>query len=245
MSVEDRTLRALAEPSRRRMVELVRANPGISVGHLAEHFEFSRYAAMKHLGILERAGLIERRADGRARRLYHDPAPIRRLLDAWRERYGPAEPPAATSPEELLRRVFVIYIRATPEQLWEALTNPGYTAQYYYGARVRCDFEAGASLDYLQAGADGAARSVLSGTILACDPPRRLAHTFAIPSLDDRPSRVTYSIEPLGDAVRLTVTHDGLEGETRTYRQTRTGWPPLLSSLKSLLETGAPLKIPG
>ena len=85
--------------------------------------------------------------------------------------------------------------------------------------------------------------SALTGKILEVIPERKLVHTFSFPPSGDTPSRTSYEIEPVAgsDIVKLTVTHDDFEGETETYKGTSGGWPILLNSLKSLLETGEPL----
>lgn len=142
-----------------------------------------------------------------------------------------------------LRQVYQIYIRTTPERLWEAITDPAMTRQYFYETTVESTWRSGAPLN--RRGPDGSLK--LEGEVLEIDPPRRLVHTF-ISSYDnpeerDPPSRVTWEIEPLGETCRLTLTHEHYAGETETYKGTLTGWNPVLSGLKTLLETGTPLRI--
>lgn len=143
-----------------------------------------------------------------------------------------------------LHQVYQIYIRTTPEKLWEAITDPAMTRKYFYETAVESTWKRGAPLNRRRA--DGS--PVLEGEILEIDPPRRLVHTFITaysePEDRDPPSRVTWEIEPMGETCRLTLTHEHYNGESETYIGTLTGWNPVLSGLKTLLETGAPLQIP-
>lgn len=145
---------------------------------------------------------------------------------------------------ETLRQVYQIYIRTTPEKLWEAITDPAMTRQYFYETAVESTWKRGGPLNRRRA--DGS--PVLEGEILEIDPPRRLVHTFVTaytePEHRDPPSRVTWEIEPMGETCRLTLTHEHYNGESETYKGTLTGWNPVLSGLKTLLETGRPLQIP-
>lgn len=145
---------------------------------------------------------------------------------------------------EPLRQVYQVYIRTTPEKLWEAITNPAMTRQYFYETAVESTWKPGAQLNRRRS--DGS--PVLEGEVLEIDPPRRLVHTFitAYENHEDRdpPSRVTWEIEQMGETCRLTLTHEHYAGETETYKGTLTGWNPVLSGLKTLLETGRPLQIP-
>jgi uncharacterized protein YndB with AHSA1/START domain len=140
--------------------------------------------------------------------------------------------------------VYTIYIASTPEQVWEALTSAEFSKQYFFGNTVEIEQKVGGS--YIVRTPDGALH--ISGEVAECDPPRRLTFTFNVnwPDLIEKlgPTLVSYEIEPAGDAVRLTMTesHDRplsdaiLEGG-------RQGWPAILSSLKSVLETGKPLQV--
>jgi len=249
----DAVFKALADPSRRRMLDLLRARPGMTVGQLGEHFEFSRFAVMKHLRILEGVDLVVARREGRSKRLYLNPIPIQTIHDRWLSRYAAQWAASLTSlkytleGEEglmtTLQHVFVSYIRTTPERLWATLTDPERTPLYHHGTRVRSEFVAGSPIEYLLT-VDGETYAAVVGEVVEADPGRKLVHTFAFSRLDDAPTRVTYEIEALGEAVKLTVLHEGFDGETETYRETADGWPPLLSGLKTLVETGRPLDLP-
>lgn len=133
--------------------------------------------------------------------------------------------------------MYVTYVATTPERLWTALTDPELTAQYW-GHRNVSGWTKGDSWEHQRP--DGVAEVV--GTIFVVDPPRRLAHTWASPADANDPtrhSRVTFDLEPVGDAVRLTLTHEDLPPDQ--VEGTNEGWAIVLSSLKSQLETGQPL----
>jgi uncharacterized protein YndB with AHSA1/START domain/DNA-binding transcriptional ArsR family regulator len=243
--------KALADPSRRLLLDSLFDEDGQTLGELSARLPgMTRFGVMKHLRILEGAGLVTSRKVGRERLHYLNPVPIRLMHDRWIGKY--AEPWAGAlaglkqhfdaAPSQRPRHVFQVYVRATPELVWQAITDPEFTVRYFRGARALSDWQAGDHLAYW-IGSD----LVVEGRVLDADPPRRLVTTWAFrrnPELrDDPPSRVTWEIQPVGEASRLTVVHDDFPGETRTFESVRSGWPLVLSSLKSLLETGEGLAI--
>jgi DNA-binding transcriptional ArsR family regulator len=252
----DAVFRALSDPSRRKILDLLKVEPGQSVGGLAEAFRFSRYAVMKHLRVLEQAQLVVSRRDGKRRLLFLNAIPIQTIYDRWISQYSAqwasrltsikyelekeqGMPSAATQ----LKHVYVVYIRTGAEKLWEALTRPEMTKQYFHNTEIQGEFSVGSKVDYITTEEDGSRRPALTGEILECEPGRRLVHTFEFPRMEDDPTRVVYDIEPMGDVVKLTVTHEGFERETETYNMVQQGWPPILSGLKTLLETGQALGV--
>jgi uncharacterized protein YndB with AHSA1/START domain len=140
--------------------------------------------------------------------------------------------------------VYTIYIAATPERVWEALTTAELSRQYFFGNAVEIDLKVGGA--FMVRAPDGSLH--IGGEVFECDPPRKLTVTFNVnwPALIDKlgPTLVTYEIEPAGDAVRLTMTelHDRPIDDA-ILSGGREGWPAILSSLKSLLETGKPLDV--
>jgi uncharacterized protein YndB with AHSA1/START domain len=140
--------------------------------------------------------------------------------------------------------VYTIYIAATPEQVWQALTSAEFSRKYFFGNAVEVDLKIGGA--YIVRAPDGALH--ISGEVLECDPPKKLSITFNVnwPELIEKlgPTLVTYEIEPAGDAVRLTMTesHDRPLSDD-ILSGGRQGWPAILSSLKSLLETGEALVV--
>jgi len=227
----------------------------MTVSDLTSHFPFTRYAVLKHLRVLEDAGLIVRRRNGKTKELYINAIPIQAVYDRWISHYSALwasrltalkyelEKEESMTTETKLRQVYVLYIRTTPEKLWDAIVNPELTRQYFHGTEVRSDFKAGSRLDYFMKNESGENVSALTGKILEVVPARKLVHTFSFPQNGDKPSRASYEIEPIegSDIVKLTLTHDDFAGETETYKGTSGGWPILLNSLKSLLETGQAL----
>jgi uncharacterized protein YndB with AHSA1/START domain len=140
--------------------------------------------------------------------------------------------------------VYTIYIASTPQQVWQALTSAEFSRKYFFGNAVEIDLRVGGS--YVVRTPDGALH--ISGEVIECVPPRKLTVTFNVnwPALIEKlgPTLVTYEIEPAGNAVRLTMTeaHDRPISDD-ILSGGRTGWPAILSSLKSLLETGEALVI--
>ena len=140
--------------------------------------------------------------------------------------------------------VYTIYIAATPEKVWEALTSAELSRKYFFGNAVEIELKVGGK--YIVRQPDGALH--ISGEVVECEPPRKLTFTFNVnwPALIEKlgPTLVSYDIEPAGDAVRLTMTesHDRPLSDD-ILSGGRQGWPAILSSLKSLLETGQPLVI--
>ena len=141
-------------------------------------------------------------------------------------------------------QVYQLYIKASQEQVWDAITNPEIVAKFFHGARVESTYEVGSQLRSLSP--DG---SDVWGdnTILECDPPRRLAYTFVNQSdkyKNEFPALATFVLEPYGKLVKLTLTHEGFADGSKFFQGISKGWPAILSILKSLLETGQPLEIP-
>lgn len=243
--------KALADDTRRHLLDQLFKRDGQTLTELESRLEMTRFGVMKHLRILEEAGLITVRREGRKKLHYLNPVPIRLIHDRWINKY---QVPLVGAVGELkyrlegkalseLKHIYETYIRTTPEQLWEAITSPEMTQQYYYGFAVKSDWKPGSTITFPRP--DGG--NVIEGEIVEVDPPRRLVHTFAFPDEEhggDKPSRVTWQIEPMGEVCKLTLVHDGFEGETATYNSVKLGWFPILSGLKTLLETDRPLAIP-
>ena len=246
--------KALADPSRRRILDIAKARPGITVSELADMFEFSRYAVMKHLRVLENAGLIVPRRVGRKKELHLNAIPIQTIYDRWTSQYSALWASSLTAlkyrleKEETMsspspKQVYVVYIRTSADRLWRAIVDPELTLQYFHDTAVQSEFRKGSSIDYMKTGEDGERRSAVTGKIVEAEPNRRLVHSFAFPSVDEPPSTVTYDIEEMGDVVKLTLTHE-FDSQNETFKGTSEGWPSILSGLKTLLETGEPLPKP-
>jgi uncharacterized protein YndB with AHSA1/START domain len=139
--------------------------------------------------------------------------------------------------------VYVTYIKSTPEKLWDALTSSAFSRRYWFGTELQSDWKVGSSLALVM---DGTTTDV--GEILEADRPRRLTYTFKHvlrEELRAEPAtKVVFTIEPHGDLVKLTLTHEGFVEGSKLLDGISKGWPAILSNLKSLLESGEPLAIP-
>jgi uncharacterized protein YndB with AHSA1/START domain/DNA-binding transcriptional ArsR family regulator len=243
--------RALADPTRRALLDELFRQDGQSLGALAARFDMTRVAVAKHLGLLEAAGLVVSRRRGREKLHHLNPVPIRLVHDRWVSKY--TEPWAAGLAElkhdleATVEKIFEIYIRTTPERLWHAITDPQVRARYQFGARVESDWQQGTAYRVVHSGAPGGPGALVEGENLEVDPPRRLVQSFhavwdeAVAGAGT--SRVTWEIEPVADSCRLTVTHDQLPADADEHIYG--GWPMILSGLKTWLETGAELTTPG
>jgi uncharacterized protein YndB with AHSA1/START domain/DNA-binding transcriptional ArsR family regulator len=244
----DLVFRALADPTRRALLDELFARDGQTLVSLAARHDMTRIAVAKHLKILEDAGLIVSRRRGREKLHYLNPVPIRLLHDRWVSKY--TEPWAAGLAglkhelEDLMEKVFEIYIRTTPERLWAAITDPATRAKYHFGASIDSDWTEGSPY---RLGHPAAGRPLIEGENLVVDPPRRLVQTMHAlwdPAAEQAgTSRVTWEIEPVGDSCRLTVIHDQLAQDAPS--ELYGGWPMILSGLKTWLETGEILTTPG
>jgi uncharacterized protein YndB with AHSA1/START domain len=244
----DEVFRALADPTRRSLLDELFREDGQTLSALEGRFEMSRFGVMKHLKQLEEAGLVATRRNGREKHHFLNPVPIQLVHDRWVSKY--AEPWAATLSglkhrlETPMEKVFEIYIKTTPERLWEAITDPDLRAKYNFGARADSEWTKGAR--YELSAANGTV-PLGEGEVLEADPPRRLVHTMTALWSDDvkseGESRVTWEIEQVEDSCRLTVTHDQLRDGANA--ELYGGWPMILSGLKTLLETGEQLTTPG
>jgi uncharacterized protein YndB with AHSA1/START domain len=245
----DEVFRALADPTRRSLLDELFTEDGQTLSALEQRLPMTRFGVMKHLKVLEEAGLVVSKRRGREKLHFLNPVPIRLVHDRWVSKY--AEPWAATLSglkkrieEETMEKVFEIYIKTTPERLWEAITDPEMRSKYNFGAQVDTDWTPGSSYQM----AHPAANVVLGeGENLEVDPPRRLVQSMVALWSDDvkseGTSRITWEIEPIGDSCRLTVTHDQLREDANS--ELYGGWPMILSGLKTLLETGELLDTPG
>ncbi len=250
--------RALADPHRRALLDALFLRDGRTLGELCALLpRITRFGVMKHLRVLEKAGLVTARKAGREKLHYLNPVPIRLIHDRWISKFTEPWVGALADLKHRLevpmssdtvparpKRVYEVYIRTTPERLWEAIVSGETTPLYYFGAIVESDWRPRSPYRYRMP--DGSV--TIAGTLLEVDPPRRLVMTFAArwdaEVAADAPTRVTWEIEPLGEACKLTLVHDEFDGETATFHQVE-GWSQILSGLKTLLETGKPLVVGG
>ena len=241
----------MADASRRLLLDRLFVRDGQALEELEAALPgMTRFGVMKHLRVLEAAGLLTTRRAGRRKLHFLNPVPIRLIHDRWISKY--AEPwvggmadlkHALEAPMNAPMHVYEIYIRATPERVWQALTDSDLVKRYYFGSVIDSDFRPGSPIVYKQ---PDTGRIDIEGEVIEADPPRRLVHTFAVrwdADVNDPPTRVAWEITPMGDACRLSVTHDGFTEENATFESTKGGWPVILSGLKTLLETGTELHV--
>ena len=251
MELEE-VFKALADPNRRTLLDALRERDGQALGELETVLPgMTRFGVMKHLRILEAASLVSTRRDGRRKLHFLNPVPIQLIADRWISRYAQPWTTAMVDLKSHLeartmaspKHVYEVYVRTSPDRLWQALTDPDFTQRYYHDTRVASGWRTGDPLTYTWT--DGTV--TIEGEIVEADAPRRLVHTFHFTQdpeqAAERPSRCTWEIVPMGEACLLRLTHDDFDGETSTYRSVGNGWSLILSGLKTVLETGEPLPI--
>jgi uncharacterized protein YndB with AHSA1/START domain len=243
----DEVFRALADPTRRSLLDELFRQDGQTLSALEQRLPMTRFGVMKHLRVLEDAGVVVTRRRGREKLHFLNPVPIRLVHDRWVSKY--AEPRAATLSDlkhkledKTMEKVFEIYIKTTPERLWEAITDSELRRSYNFGVGIESDWTPGSRYE----SASGPIQ-IAEGENLEVEPPRRLVQSFNAVWADgvqaEPTSRVTWEIEQVEDSCRLTVIHDQLrEGANDELYG---GWPMILSGLKTLLETGETLTTPG
>jgi uncharacterized protein YndB with AHSA1/START domain/DNA-binding transcriptional ArsR family regulator len=257
----DPVFRALADPSRRRLLDQLNARNGRTLRELCTGMDMARQSVSKHLAVLEGANLVATVRRGREKLHYLNAAPIAEIADRWISRYHQQRVRALADLKQALEAhpmdrpefVYTTYIKTSPDRLWQALTDPAFTSRYW-GCSFHTDWREGSTYTLEQ---NGAFIADADQRVLVSDPPRRLSytwHTFSptwadavgrhigfseeyIARLAAEPrSTVTFEIEPVDDMVKLTVVHDGFEPEGAVLEGISQGWPRVLSELKTLLE---------
>ncbi|MEU8123694.1 metalloregulator ArsR/SmtB family transcription factor [Spirillospora sp. NPDC049024] len=246
----DSVFRALADPTRRLLLDRLRERNGQTLRELCERLDMARQSATQHLDVLVGAGLVTVVRRGRERLHYLNPAPIHEIEERWISEFDRPRLRALSAIRDRAEEyamtvettavptyVYVTYIRAGAEQVWRALTDADLTARYWGHANIS-DWQPGSDWEHRRTDGSGAVDVV--GRVLEAEPPTRLVITFE-DSADVEPPRdpsvVTFLVEPHHDIVRLTVTHENLPN-TEMLNGISEGWPAVLANLKSLLETG-------
>jgi uncharacterized protein YndB with AHSA1/START domain len=255
----DEVFRALADPSRRRLLDSLNARSGQSLRELCAGLDMARQSVSKHLAVLEGANLVTSFSRGREKLHYLNAAPINAISERWINQYDQERVHALSDLKRALEDtpmhkpsfVYTTYIKTTPERLWKALTEPAFTERYW-GTTFESDWNAGSTMTWDH---QGVVIADPAQVVLECEPYRRLSytwHTFTpewaeahgfgdellAKVASERRSKVTFDIEPVGQMVKLTVVHDDFEPGSTVAELVSEGWPRLLSDLKTLLETG-------
>jgi len=261
----DDVFKALADPSRRRLLDSLNASNGQNLRQLCAGLSMARQSVSKHLAVLAEANLVTTVWHGREKLHYLNAEPINAIAERWINQYDRERVRALADLKTALEQgpmtgkefVYTSYINTTPERLWLALTDPAFTSRYW-GATFDSDWAEGSAMIWTEAGVT----IVDPGQkVLEAQPYRRLVytwHTFTpewaqaheIPeearaTLASEPrSKVTFDIEPAGPMVKLTVIHDAIEPGGTLLEGVSQGWPAIVASLKTMLETGEPLPAP-
>ena len=244
----DEVFRALADPTRRALLDALAERDGQTLVSLSAGHGMTRVGVAKHLRLLEEAGLVVTKRRGREKLHFLNAVPIQLIHDRWVSKYTAPWAAVLTGLkrelEQPMEKVFEIYIRTTPERLWEAITDPDIRAKYQFGVSARSDWAEGSGYQLTHPSSEAA---LAEGENLVVDPPRKLVQSMKVLWSDaaraESTSRVTWEIEPVGDSCRLIVTHDQLrEGAPEEIYG---GWPMILSGLKTWLESGQQLTTPG
>lgn len=244
----DLVFKALADPTRRALLDELFRQDGQTLVALYTKFDMTRVGVSKHLRLLQDAGLVVVQRQGREKRHYLNAVPIGLIHDRWVSKYAEAWTAALVGLkkelETTMEKVFEIYIRTTPDRLWQAITDPDIRGRFHFGNRVESEWTPGSSYVVTHPMAEG---PLIEGENLEVDAPRRLVQSMHAMWGDVADaagtSRVTWTIEPVGDSCRLTVTHDQLAENAPD--ELYGGWPMILSGLKTWLETGQELTTPG
>ncbi len=252
--VDETVFRALADPTRRQLLDLLFERDGRALTELESALPMTRFGVMKHLRVLEEAGLITTRKVGRERLHYLNPVPIQLISDRWINKYSAMRASTLVDLKTALeggngmttdskpKLVYQIIIQAPQERVWEAITKTEFTSRYYYGSTLKTDLTVGSPFTYHMP--DGS--PIVEGEVKASEPPNRLVHTYHSmwPPMDkDAPTQVTWELETISTGVtKVTVVHEDFQGETATYQGLQSGgWTWILSNMKTLLETGEPM----
>lgn len=249
----DRVFKALADPGRRRLLDMLHERAGLTLGELCAGLDLRRQSVSQHLELLESAGLVTSVRDGRRKLHYLNPVPIHDIQTRWIWKFeesnlgvldsitNRAEEIAMSETarhETVPDYVYVTYVRATAEQVWHALTDPELTARFWGHAQIS-DWKVGSRVEHVRA--DGSGIADAAGIVQEADRPHRLSFGFGEPGQADDPiaeqSIVTFDIEPFHDIVKLTLTQTRFR--TAADRDAvGEGWPTVFANLKTLLETG-------
>jgi len=256
----DEVFRALADPSRRRLLDSLNARGGQTLGELCGQLDMARQSVSKHLAVLEQANLVSTVWRGREKLHYLNAEPINAIAERWIDQFSRERVRALADLKHALEGTtmerpefaYTTYIHTTPERLWQAITNPAFSGRYL-GHAIESSWEPGAPYTWVE---DGIRIEHPDQVILESEPGRRLAFTFwtlrekaeATGSDADTVARtaaeprtkVTFDIEPHGDdQVKLTVIHDGFEPGSVMFPLIENGWPIKLAGLKTGLEQPA------
>ncbi|MEV0459397.1 ArsR/SmtB family transcription factor [Catellatospora methionotrophica] len=256
MAMDD-VFKALADPSRRALLDSLNARNGQTLRELCGGLDMARQSVSKHLAVLEEANLVTTVWRGREKLHHLNAEPINAIADRWIDRYHRgrvhvlADLKTSLEQQNMDEFVYTTFIRTTPRQLWQAITDPAFTERYWQ-VTFDTDWQVGSTMTWERL---GVVMADPAQVVLEAEPYTRLAytwHTFTpafAKSVDldedlrrqlaaEQRSKVSFDLEQVGDLVKLTVVHDGFAPGSVLPGMVGQGWPHLLSDLKTLLETG-------
>jgi len=271
----DAVFRALGDPGRRRLLDRLNDRNGLTLTELSTGMGMTRQSVSKHLDVLVGAGLVTTVRRGREKLHYLNAAPINDIAERWIHHYDRARAEALSDLKTALEAtpmdktsdqttfMYTTYIHATPERVWQGLTDPAFTARYWRhplsgGVSYRSDWQKGSTYDVAYEEV-GLVVSDPEQVVLESDPYRRLAYTWHTFTPEwatqhgfdeaivatwraETRSRVAFDLEEAAEGVvKLTVVHDGFEPGSEVLGGITNGWPAVIASLKTLLETGSAL----
>jgi uncharacterized protein YndB with AHSA1/START domain/DNA-binding transcriptional ArsR family regulator len=264
---DDRAFKALADPTRRFLLDALFERDGRTLTELESELEMTRFGVMKHLKVLEAAGLVVTRRQGREKLHFLNPVPLRLIHDRWIDKYTEPRVSALADLKNALEsmtmsstttgtttatQVYRVYIKAPATLVWDAITSPEWSHRYGYGGYVSFDLRPGGAFSAKadeRGMAGGMPEDLLVGEVLEVDPPNRLVQTWHpvwSPDFAAEPAtHLTYELRESDGITCLTLTHE-LTGAPLVAEQVGGtlegaggGWAEVLSDLKSLLETGS------
>jgi uncharacterized protein YndB with AHSA1/START domain/DNA-binding transcriptional ArsR family regulator len=247
--------RALADVNRRKLLDRLYERDGQTLTELVDCLPaMTRFGVMKHLRLLEEAGLLITRRDGRQKLHYLNAVPIRLIHDRWIGKYRKARAAALAElkidlEEESMRsvdtrpaQVYAVFIKAPQAKVWEAITKPEFTHRYLYGGEPNTTWKPGSRLLWTE---HGSGHELVDGEVIEFDKPNRLVFSWIVkydPELTaEGASRVTYELSEKDGLTKVTIVHDDFPQGSKVYDNVAGGWPYVLSGLKTLVETGAPM----
>jgi len=251
----DEVFKALNDPSRRVLLDLLFEDDGQTLSELSAHLpQMTRFGVMNHLSVLEAADLITTRKVGRNKHHYLNPVPIRLVHNRWISKYTEPVVGALASMKTHLEggtktmpeptHIYQTYIQCTPEEAWNAIVDGDATAQYFYGTRVESDWEPGSVVVY--AYPDGSIAA--DGEIIAIDHGKRVEMTFHArwdPELEaEGPAHMAWVVETDMGLTRVGVEYYDLDPSSKRLQDFAVGLPYIVGGMKTLLETGEAFPAP-
>ncbi|MEQ8290848.1 MAG: metalloregulator ArsR/SmtB family transcription factor [Roseovarius sp.] len=240
----EKVFKALADSKRRDLLDRLYRQGGQTLGQLCEGQTMSRQAVSRHLALLEEAGLVVAQWRGREKLHFLNTVPLGEISERWIAKFERPRIDALWALKKGLETpmtdktfIYALFIEATPETVFKALTSPEFTECYWAGRRIISDWKVGDAVKVVAGEGDA---PELTGEVLRHEPPEALSYTWThAGDPTGAVSTVTFELSEMGGSTKLTVTHEPLPEDDMA----RQGWVAILSSLKSYLETGAPAKV--